>query len=314
MSTFDPHNPQPGVYRDVPAAVYHAAKAVNASLLKALWLDCPLKAKALMDGDRDSTAAMEFGESCHAAVLEPKRFAAEYVVADSCDATTSKGTACTRNGTRLFDTKPGRAWLCEQHARSVRGDDDITPPNVVTAAELANLKGIRDRVWMPGSVSRRLLQAVAPGDTELTLVWDEADVRCKARLDAAILNRKPPIILDVKTAASAREHAFNAAIGQRGYHLQLAHYAAGLAACGLGDGAAGMILALEKTRPFVVEVYDVSGDMPDGLRHRDAGLDLYRQCRDADDWPSYGGGKVIPSRIPPYCTFDAISREAFAGE
>src|SRR5690606_27841947 len=84
---------QPGVYRGIPADVYHAHPGVSASRLQKLTRS-PMHLKHAIDhpGEAD-TPALAFGRACHAAILEPEVFAAAYAVAPEIDRRTKEGKA-----------------------------------------------------------------------------------------------------------------------------------------------------------------------------------------------------------------------------
>ena len=80
------------IIHDMPIAEYHAHPAVSNSIL-AKMARSPLHARAYIDGERKGpTAAMLVGTAVHTAVLEPRRFSAEYAVFQG-DRRTKEGKA-----------------------------------------------------------------------------------------------------------------------------------------------------------------------------------------------------------------------------
>ena len=100
INLFCTNKTQPGRYPGVAELDYFAADAVNASTLKHLGRSA-LHCKAAMTAtDRPDTEAQKVGRLIHCAVLEPERFAAEYVreptTEDYPDALVSKMTTRPR--------------------------------------------------------------------------------------------------------------------------------------------------------------------------------------------------------------------------
>jgi hypothetical protein len=75
----------------IKADEYYAIDAVSNSLISKI-LKSPAHAKAYLDNQPAPTKAMEFGTAFHAAILEPKEFAEQYVVF-SGDRRTKEGKA-----------------------------------------------------------------------------------------------------------------------------------------------------------------------------------------------------------------------------
>lgn len=73
---------EPGVYYDLPNSEYHGGAGINKGLLDVVARS-PMHAKALLDtandNDREPTPAMVLGTALHTLVLEPEKFADEYV-------------------------------------------------------------------------------------------------------------------------------------------------------------------------------------------------------------------------------------------
>jgi hypothetical protein len=111
-------------------------------------------------------------------------------------------------------------------------------------------------------------------------VDSETNLSCKARLDWLT----PNILLDLKSTADLDANRFRSAVARYQYHCQLAFYSMGLIA--LGYARPVKLLAVEKTPPYDVGVFDITEDMlavgEDQVRH------LLRQlieCLRKDEWP-----------------------------
>lgn len=273
-------DPGPGLHDGIPAEAYHALPHVSSSALKKIITHSPAHAKALIDepGGK-SSAALEFGDRCHAAILQPDRFDAEYVVAGQCEAVTGKGERCDAPGKARVDGQ----WRCGRHGAKQ------PEPNACTEADHARLVGIRRACWSHPQVGPLLRAATR---VEATVVWDDpaTGLRCKARPD--VLCDRIGVMPDLKTARSAKPSAFGRQAFELGYHVQLAHYLAGLAAVGSGVEAACLV-AVEAEPPYAVTLIELDDELVAlGDERRREALDEYARCRRAGDWPAYGSGTI----------------------
>jgi exodeoxyribonuclease VIII len=147
------------------------------------------------------------------------------------------------------------------------------------------------------------------GDAECPIQWDEvppvvfgkgAPVRCKARLDW----RCEPAVVDLKTVKDASPDAFGRAVHQYLWHVQGAWYQRGDAATSKGVLRPFIFIAVEKTPPFVVQVYELDGDaMEFGQAKVDeiltALVELRATWKSRRDWPGYSTVK-LQLQLPPW--------------
>ena len=316
MSDFDPLNPKPGCYRGIPADVYHSAVAASSSILKAIHCESPAHARFLIEEpDGKTSRAMEFGDSCHAALLEPRRFDVEYVVAEQCAAFTSKGNEqCSRTGVRVIEVESGPRWFCEQHAKVLRSLREVTPANVVTARERDRLAAIRTAVWQDPAARELMSRATA---VELTLIWEDpaTGVRCKARPDLLIEREGAPILADLKTTASAKPERFAAQAAKLGYDLQVAHYLNGLRHCGFGENGSAWVIAVESDAPHVISVFEADdyNFVQPGRDHAAAAIQTYFECMTTGVWPGYAQPGQPLTLVLPDWILRKLAQEQFEG-
>src|SRR5438093_3049537 len=90
VAAMDERELKPGIYDGVSQAVYQSWSAVNHSRLK-LFARTAAHARYAMEFPPAPTAALNIGDGCHAAVLEPARFEAEFVGAPKVDRRTKDG-------------------------------------------------------------------------------------------------------------------------------------------------------------------------------------------------------------------------------
>lgn len=189
----------PGLY-DIDLDDYLVERHhISASGLKRLLLS-PLHLQRYLQRQHESTPQLDFGTAAHCALLEPERFAREYV-------------ALPVQHVDLFHEED-LALIAQQRAHPLR---------FVTEAQMAAIDGIRAQVEkLPDIV--RLLRT---GAAERTLFWrDEASgIRCKIRPDMLVL---PDVILELKTTFDASLAVFQRTLLMQRYHLSAAMYRQGV--------------------------------------------------------------------------------------
>jgi hypothetical protein len=106
---------------------------------------------------------------------------------------------------------------------------------------------------------------------------------------------------DLKSTTNAHPDAVQKAIGNFGYHIQGAWYLNGVAELGLApDGAAFVIVAQEKTPPYLVSIVAPTPTaMMQGADWCRLALRTYHRCLRTDDWPGYGN-EPAPRELPRY--------------
>lgn len=262
---------QPGLYPDVPATDYHRWPAANQSLLKVIRDKSPAHARQEMLCPAGPTAAMKLGTALHVAVLQPDEFDKHYACAPDVDRRTRAGK---------------EAW-----AEFVLEHPEAT---LLKPDEWQQVVGMRDAV-----LAHPTAAAVLQGETELSALWVDSwtGVWCKARLD--VLNRTMGAVGDIKTTTDASPRAFRRTIWNLGYHLQAAHYLRGVHALG-ADADLFAIVAVEKTPPFAVAVYQIEDEaLVAGEGELGPLMETYAKCQETGVWPAYDE-KAIRITLPPW--------------
>ena len=130
-------------------------------------------------------------------------------------------------------------------------------------------------------------------------------VRCRARFDWLT---PEGLVLDLKTTQNASAAAFAKAVATFRYHVQHAWYLDGYHQA-TGDLPLGFIfIAVEKTPPYAVALYELDGEAADYgrlLARRD--LARYATARDLDVWPGYPD-EIQPLSLPRWA-FNATLEE-----
>jgi len=219
----------PGVYESMTEGEYHTGpgrEALSKSLLMELARS-PLHCKQAMDAPREPSAAMTFGTAVHCAILEPERFQKTYAPFE---------------GDRR--TKVGK------DAYQKIMDAGQTP---LSLSDWEVIQGMAEAVREHALCAELLSQ----GQPEVSLFWKAPiwEVMCKCRAD--FLNPHRQVIVDLKTTTDASPGAFGRDAARYRYHWQAYWYTTGAEAV-LGPGAWRFIfLAIEKTEPFGIGLYEL---------------------------------------------------------
>ena len=242
-----------------PEQQYRADPGVNFSTLK-LMARSPAAYRYGYGADDDDTASRGVLRLIHAAVLEPHTIASDFYVIPG---TVRRGPAVT----------------AEAGARTVVKAADLATARAMAAAVAAH------------PVAGPMLAAVPAHLREVAVSWtDEATgLPCKGRLDALDLREWGATVIDLKTVRSCAPREIARMAASMHWHVQAAHYAAGVRANqGLTDDAVDAVLiVMEQAPPHDVGVYRLT---PDGALWagevlRRAWLDRLAECLRAGTWP-----------------------------
>lgn len=257
-------------------ADYHADPAVSASHLHAISKSpAHYYARYLAPNRPPSiqTSAMLFGSLVHTAVLEPYELSKRY------------GVCPPRN------TKAGKEAAAQMKADGIEA---ITQSDWNTAA------AVSDAVY-DHPIASELLSEGAP---EQSFWWDDTKtgLRCKCRPDWLKSNGT---IIDLKTTQDASPKGFAKSIANFRYHVQAAHYLQGL------DAERFIFIAVEKTYPFAVAVYELDGPtITEGLQLAARDLRRIAACRERNEWPGYSP-EITTLSLPMWAYNDDITPEDF---
>lgn len=262
---------------DMPAAAYHASKAVgHSSLVK--MMRSPAHFKHYMDSEHAPTPAMEFGTALHLAVLEPELFAETYTVSPKFDRRTNDGKAAAA------------AWEAENIGKKYLAEDQM--------AMLESMQRVIAGHFLASSYIRK-------GRKEMSFFWKDAEtgVDCKFRPDVLILDGGELVTvdqvidlgaesfvvgqLDLKSTKDAGKDAFRRQMVKLGYDVQAAFYTDPLSEY-LQREVPFRFLAVESAAPHGVALYRTGErTLQVGRSKYRAALQMLVWCRENDQWPSY---------------------------
>lgn len=268
--------PAPGIYLNIPAAQYHALKAVSSSVLKR-FRNLP---STCLDPFTD-TWESTLGSASHAYSIEGKEvFDSQYVVAPDFPPPADfagkvwKATAAYKNQVAEFEARmigTGRTILDAEQGAAVLGLD-------------ASLRS--------NPASRRFMEAESVG--ELSVIWIDAGtgLLCKARIDWYI----DSIPTDYKTTGQIDR--FYSQILTLNYDVQGGWYSTGLIAHD-EEVKAFSFLVGETSGSYRVRTGYLGGG-ENGREWLDASIDecqrllgLFKECSERNVWPNY----KIPAHV-----------------
>lgn len=288
---------EPGIYSGVPIGVYHGAglcdaPSISSSGLRTIegqspahyWCHSPYNPER--EEDDGEAEALVFGRAAHMLLLGEEGFRETFAVRPD------EFTAWT--------TKAAKAWRTEQQES---GRSVLIPSN------LDAIRGMAKSMARDPIISNGLLA----GDIETTLVWRDAEtgVWLKARPDSLPRDR---VIVDLKTCASADALACRRAIGDHGYHMQLALTGMGIEALtGEAPGNDDYVLVfVEKTAPYAINIKPLDPEAVHfGRLQLRRAITTFARCMESGDWPAYADN-LIPASLLPF-TLKRLQEEADMG-
>lgn len=136
------------------------------------------------------------------------------------------------------------------------------------------------------------------GDAEMTYVWQEGGVWCRALVDKVSKDRQ--YILDLKTtSASANPEDFIRHILNHGYDIQSVFYSRGVSAIE-GTDPKFIFLVQEDEPPFLCSFIALSPQFKEMANQKIIrGMDLWRTCMGSGEWPGYPN-KICWVEPPPW--------------
>jgi hypothetical protein len=280
MSALDPRNPQPGVYDNVPASLYHDMDLISASGLKTIDGDCAAQYRHDIDNPEDDASnAADIGTAMHCVILEPDDFAARVECLD----------------VDSFQTRAAR------EARAIaRAEGRVA----LKARDFETLLAMRD------ALVRQVGTLFTGGTAERVYVWRDPStgVLCKARVDYV----KPGMLIDYKTSASAHPRAFRSRVWDNGHHVQAWWYLLGHDMM-TGEAANWRWIVQSTKPPHLVTAHAPTPSLLAWAEQQGrAALSQYARCLADNEWPGYGD-VVHHVELPSWAVYQ-LSERAENGE
>lgn len=257
---------------DLKNEEYHAHEAVGHTMLSNM-LTSPLVFKYAKENPQEPTSAMQFGTAFHTALLEPERFAEEYITLD-VDRRTKTGKEAWEN-----------ALNCGK--------------KILTAAENEKLQGMLSNVSKCETV-KNLLNC----PHEVSFFWQDKQtgIECKSRADALKALNGRYIIVDIKTTVDCSAEAFARACINYHYDMQAAMYIDGISK-ELDKPCTFVFVCVEKEPPYDFNIFTASSAMlnkgNDDMRYC---LGLLKNCTETGNFYGKNGadGNIAELDLPAW--------------
>ena len=274
---------KPGIYTSdqLSNEQYHAAAGISKS-----GLDLILRSPAhyRFSEKREATRAMEIGTALHCAILEPERFAADYMLLREV---TDRRASAYKEACKV--------WSAER---------------VLTGTEADRVAGMQESV-LSHPVLGRFVKATGRCELSVFATDPETGVLVKCRFDK-LLDAK--LAIDVKKTQDLRD--FGKSVANYGYHMQAAFYT-DVWKWATGEDLDGfMFAAVEEQMPHASAMITLDDEAIDigRMEYRKA-LNTYAECFERDEWNGIYQ-ELAPVQLPSWYInqFENESEVKFDGE
>ena len=281
---------KPGIY-DMPIEQYHAdpceTPSISASGMQKLVNDCPARfwfdnPRLNPKAERTATKAMNIGRAAHDWVLQGDTF--------------EEGIAVMPPELDLR-SNAGKAFAAQAEGEG---------KTLIRSHEFEQIKAMKEALLR----SEMVRLALSGGRIEPSLFWkdDETGVWLRCRPD--FLPNVMRFIPDYKTSTSCTPADFARSVKDYGYHIQAAHYLAGIEAVTGEKPDAFFFIVQEKTAPYLVSLItldEVALWWGQQLSRR--AIRTFADCLDRGWWPGYDGN-VSTIGLPGYAIKEYEGMEA----
>lgn len=282
---------RPGIYPGLSMDQYLAASAVSASLLLTLLERCPYAAwhDSWMNPKppaAKSTDEQDVGTLAHALLLEGTTAGMVQVFKPE-EYPNEKGGGHASGWTNKAIKAARDAAIAEGRIPVlVESMDRIEGMNTAARAYIESLRTTEPAVWAAFQE--------AGGQSELTLVWDEDEVRCRARPDRIALDHH--VIVDYKTTKRSAEPGGwgRTQMSGMGYYISASLYRRGVRAlCGVTPDY--LWLVQEQDPPYLCSLVGMSSMTCEiGEARIATALRAWAECMRTGKWLAYPNRAAYP--------------------
>jgi len=314
LTVEDFKNHIPGVYDGVhgewiPEDIYHGSCMLSRSVIVRAKTLSPAHTHHYIGNGIPRTSALMTGSAIHAAILEPERYAEEYAVPPTGSRSTVEGREewwgfCKWAGyevrveemTKATKASPARPKKCSIHpqpgCKTILGYDPES--GLLTRGAADAVEGIAQ-----GVRNKPTIQAILQGNgvREATYVAEVDGEMVRVRADVVNDRGGRLVVVDLKSAISARKDDFCRAIGRDSLHMQGGVYSH-VVECATGMQVSGFyFVVFEKEPPYACGVYELDQSERDaGLRDCRAGIQTIKQCTSTGVWPDWSDSIEVVGR------------------
>lgn len=261
---------EPGVY-DIPEDRYHADPVPGGSLSSSdtkllLAPSCPAIYRHQKDHGRPNKPEWDFGHVAHKIALGR---GADIVVVDADD------------------------WR-KKDSQKQRDDAYAAGKVPILRQDFELAQGMAAAICRHPEASRLL--DLAYGVAEHSILWRDrpTGVWRRCRLDLMRYTTAPGRVaaVDLKTTNNANPDELSRSIYKWGYHRQAPWYLDGMRSAGLADETSEFVFVfVEKAPPHIITCVRLDATaMRIGREQNREAIELYAQCMERDEWPSYTSG------------------------
>ncbi len=261
----------PGIY-DMPAGEYHRdpcpEPSLSSSIAKLICLSSPAHAREAHPrlnpaAVADEAEHFDIGTAAHAVLLE--------------------GEAAVT----IIDAKDWRTNAAKEARDAARATGRTPLLAKVWADVQAMVKAAREQLDRHTDGGAKMFTG---GKPEQTLIWQEDDVWCRARLDWLRPDQGPFTqwaIDDLKSSGSAHPESWTRSMFNFGFDIQAAFYLRGLKNV-TGEDATFLFAVIETAPPFALSVVGL-GPSTMMLAEKKVlyAIETWRRCLHSGDWPGY---------------------------
>ncbi|MTJ81762.1 MAG: hypothetical protein F8N37_12190 [Telmatospirillum sp.] len=280
----------PGIY-DIPLDLYHAdpceTPSLSASGMVDIVDDCPArffyKSRRLNPkAERETTKDMSVSSAAHAWILQGDKFAETIaVMPPELD----------------LRSNAGKAFAAQAEGES---------KTLIRAHEFEQIKAMREAI-LRSELARLALSA---GKPEQSLFWKDEETGVWLRCRPDWLPTALRIIPDFKAMRSCIPADVQRVIREYGYHIQAAHYLAGIEAVTGHRPENFVFVVQEKTAPYLVSLVapdDISLWYGGQLARR--AIRIFSDCLCKGIWPGHDG-QVCVVGLPGWALKEYEAMEA----
>jgi len=248
-----------GIHYGLPMTDYLAIDALSSGVCHALLSQSPMHAKYHKDNPDESNSAMDIGTVAHKILLEGNQDG--IVVVDADD----------------WRTKAAKEARDAAHAAGRTPILSAKMPLILNMVDAA-------KAFVASSELKGIFDA---GKPEVTIIWEDDKVLCKARPD--FLPDNLPIILHVKTTQGSAEPESwirNQLFGS-GYDVAAIFYEYGMAA-NCDDDRTSVFLVIEQSAPYGCSLIGLDPMTRENAERKvNRAIDVWHTCKTKNTWPCY---------------------------
>ena len=254
-------HPTTGMYSKVDMQDYLALDALSSGLCHTLLSQSPAHARYRQLHPMASTPAMDLGTVAHQLLLEGNE-----------------------NRVVLVEAKDWRKKAAREGREAAYAAGRL-PLLAETMGEVRVMADVAERFIQTSEIA----WAFAHGDPEMTLVWDEGGICCKARPDW--LSESMGVVVHFKTTGrSANPESFSSHLVEMGYDLAAAFYERGLRNVTGQDPSrvSSYFLVQETAQPYACSLVGLAPSLMEIATVKvEHAIQVWTQCITAQHWPGY---------------------------